>query len=322
MSGLCLLPMLRQSLKKVYYQAAFAAKAGARLKYLQRNDLAVVLNLHRVSDQPSEYWPPLTPSVFEDLLKFLKSKFHVCDIRELRQVRSEKPVAVLSFDDGYYDFIEFALPILERHKVPANMNVIPQCAITGKPIWNVRLYDFLQSAPVAEINKLEVPGFTERLKGDGPVAKRRFGIALSRYLKNRPRRDREEILRSIEQRFESQDTTRMMSTDEIRQIADHVSLGAHSYSHESMAFEDDAFFQEDFQKCRGYFETELATELSIYAFPNGSYRPEQIEYLRENSVEKILLVDEKFADARSDVLPRLTIYGDSGAEVRMKGLGY
>jgi hypothetical protein len=88
-----------------------------------------------------------------------------------------------------------------------------------------------------------------------------------------------------------------------------------------MEFEDESFFEDDFQQCRRYFENELSQPLSIYAFPNGSYRPEQIEYLRRNEVKQVLLVDEKFADAGSDVLTRLTIYGDSSAEVRMKALG-
>lgn len=270
----------------------------------------------------SEYWPPLAPEVFEDLLIYLRREFHICDIRELGQVESAKPVAVLSFDDGYYDFIEYALPLLERYQVPANMNVIPECAITGRPIWNVRLYDFLQRASVEEINGLNLPGFTGRLEADDRRSKVRFGVLLSRHLKNRPKNERIEILRSIEPKISSVETTRMMTTEDIRGIAGRVSIGAHSFSHESMAYEDDSFFEEDFEKCRAYFEDELRTPLSIYAFPNGSYRTEQIEFLRRNAVEKILLVDEKFADRRSDVLTRMTIYGENGAEVRMKALGF
>lgn len=314
--------MFRNGLKNIYFSVVSATAAGSRLKQLRDRGLAAVLNLHRVSRDMSEYWPPLAPEVFEDLLIYLRREFHVCDIRELGQVESAKPVAVLSFDDGYYDFIEYALPLLERYQVPANMNVIPECAITGRPIWNVRLYDFLQRASVEEINGLNLPGFTGRLEADDRRSKVRFGVLLSRHLKNRPKNERIEILRSIEPKISSVETTRMMTTEDIRGIAGRVSIGAHSFSHESMAYEDDSFFEEDFEKCRAYFEDELRTPLSIYAFPNGSYRTEQIEFLRRNAVEKILLVDEKFADRRSDVLTRMTIYGENGAEVRMKALGF
>ena len=57
-------------------------------------------------------------------------------------------------------------------------------------------------------------------------------------------------------------------------------------------------------------------------FPNGSYKMEQIEILRENQIKHILLVDEKFAELHSDVYPRLTFYADSKAQVRLKALGF
>src|SRR5688572_23427022 len=224
--------MLRRQLKQVFYSVWSMAAAESRIKRLHDQNLAAVLNLHRVSPVPSQYWPPLTPDVFEELLQFLQAKFHLCDIKELTSTRSEKPVAVLSFDDGYYDFLEYALPLLDRYSVPANMNIIPQCALTGKPIWNVRLYDFLQSASVDQINELDIPGFSERLNGGDSRAKVRFGVAVSRYLKNRPKRDREEILRAVEPVIDSvkDSNTRMMTTEEIRQISGRVSIGAHSFS--------------------------------------------------------------------------------------------
>ena len=61
--------------------------------------------------------------------------------------------------------------------------------------------------------------------------------------------------------------------------------------------------------------------MKIYAFPNGSYRPEQIDLLSHKGIEHILLVDEKFAEPHINIFPRMTIYGDSGAEVRMRSVG-
>ena len=182
--------MLKRRLKRVYYSVASFAGAGAKLRQLRRNNLATILNLHRVSREPSEYWPPLSPEVFEDLLSFLKAEFHVCDIRELATTKRDRPIAVLSFDDGYRDFLEYALPLIERYGMPVNMNIVPECAISGKPIWNVRLYDYLQSASTDEINGLGIAGFSPRLDSDAPDAKMRFGVALSSYLKNRPRLER------------------------------------------------------------------------------------------------------------------------------------
>jgi hypothetical protein len=89
-----------------------------------------------------------------------------------------------------------------------------------------------------------------------------------------------------------------------------------------MAHESREFFENDVAECSRYFTNQLGLPLQIYAFPNGSYRPEQIDFLRRNNVEKVLLVDEKPAELGSDVIPRVTMYGDSPAEVRMRASGF
>ena len=317
--------MLRRTLKKIYHSVAFHSGSPARrLGQIQREGLAAILNLHRVSPERNDYWPPLTPTLFEELLNYLSDNFHVCRIDELSEVSPSKPIAMLSFDDGYYDFIEYALPLIEKYGLPVNMNVIPECAISGRPIWNVRLYDFLHSSTRAEINLMDIPGFATKLESEDPAAKVAYGVALSRYLKNRPRGERVEIWESIEPRIAEADGggTRMMTTDDIREIGERVDIGAHSFSHESMAFEPESFFEGDIDLCRHFFETDLGMPLSIYAFPNGSYRPQQVDLLRKRGFSKILLVDERLANPKADVLTRLTIYGESSSELKMRCLGF
>ncbi|HEX8638897.1 MAG TPA: hypothetical protein VF692_12590, partial [Pyrinomonadaceae bacterium] len=62
--------------------------------------------------------------------------------------------------------------------------------------------------------------------------------------------------------------------------------------------------------------------LTIYAFPNGSYRPEQIDFLRQRGVKHVLLVDENFAEPDTQAYPRLTVYGETAAQVKMKALRF
>ena len=285
---------------------------------------AVVLNLHRVSPVPSPYWPPMEPHVFEALLSYLDKHFEVRSLEHLDEKQGSRPIAVLSFDDGYYDFIKYALPLLKKYKMRANMNVIPKCAETGDPIWNVRLYDFLANAPFSLAKTVELPGLEERLQDESSSSKLRFGIAISKFLKDRPRGERQTLFHQIENLMNTCEflKTRMMSTAEIASIAQDTELGAHSYSHESMAHEPQEFFENDVAECSLYFAKQLGLPLQIYAFPNGSYRPEQIDFLRQSNVKKVLLVDEKPAELGSDVIRRITMYGDSPAEVRMRASGF
>ncbi len=114
----------------------------------------------------------------------------------------------------------------------------------------------------------------------------------------------------------------MLNKDEVLGLSKEYEIGAHSYSHESMAIEGDAFFKEDFAKCKEYFSEELNVPLNVYAFPSGSYTHNQIGFLQANGVEHILLVNEKYADYNSNVYNRFTFYGSSASEIKMRALGW
>lgn len=317
----------RSGLKKTYFVLRrLTGGDGRLLRAIRERGLVPVLNLHQVSPHTNPFWPPLDPRVFEDLLVFLKRHFNVVRLGDLDSAETDgKPRAVLSFDDGYHSFVEYAMPLLERHGLAANMNVIPACAESGEPPWNVRLYDFLNSVPRRLVNEMQLPGFDRRLEDDSAAAKVRYGLSISRFLKMRPRAERERLWPHVERAMEkapSFETTRMMSAAEIREAARTHEIGVHSFSHESMEYEDDQFFLEDLRRCREYFASALGLPLDIYAFPNGSYRAEQVGLLRREGFARVLLVGERFARAGSHVYPRFTIYGESAAEVRFQALGY
>lgn len=316
----------RDTLKHLYFRLLSLTGSDRRLLgSIRKQDLVVVLNLHQVSPVTNPFWPPLKPEVFDELLAFLKQHFNVSLFRELVEGKSDRPSAVLSFDDGYYNFVEYALPILDKHRLAANLNVIPNCVLTGLPPWNVQMYDFLNSVPRKLVNEIRIAGFDARLVDDNADSKVRYGLQISRFLKNRPRQERMELwseVSAVMAQASDIRATRMMSASDVRGAATAHEIGVHSYTHESMEFEDEEFFEADFQKCVEYFREELALPLQIYAFPNGSYRSEQLAYLEKQGIQRILLVSENYARRGQQVLPRFTVYGATPAEARIRALGY
>ena len=97
-------------------------------------------------------------------------------------------------------------------------------------------------------------------------------------------------------------------------------LGAHSYSHASMGFESNAYLENDLRRCKDYFEAVVGTPMRIYAFPNGSYREEQIGIVAGSGVQHILLVGEDFASPDSPHT-RFTFHAHSSSEVKFRALG-
>jgi peptidoglycan/xylan/chitin deacetylase (PgdA/CDA1 family) len=313
-------------LKQLYLAALEALRLDAvLLSRIRRRDLVVILNLHRVSPHPNPFWPPLHPALFEELLGFASQHFHITTLHEPAVAKAPRPRLILSFDDGYQDFVEYAMPLLHRFSAAVNLNVIPTCVTTGLPPWNVQLYDFLNTAPLSLIREIELPGFPHRLEKSDPDAKMRYGLAISRFLKNRSRHDRQplwdRVLRVINRGPDIQ-FTRMMTCSEIRETSRVHEVGAHSFSHDSMGYEELEFFREDLGRCFRFFQEQLKSPLTVYAFPNGSYRPENLQLLLEQGVDHVLLVGEAFAHPGSRVRPRITIYGDSVREIKFQALGY
>ena len=312
-------------LRKLYFQLHWLLGDGTRLlNRIRQNRWLVSLNLHRVSTDANPFYPPLEPKLFEELVAFLSEHFEITTYGGMPAQKNAKTPIVLSFDDGYHDFLEYAVPVLEKFGVPANQNVVCQSLVSGKPIWNVLLYDFLHQAPAALLDELRIAGWKGSFTG-GAGQRARSGMELSRLLKNLPRRERalqwQEIERAM-QRCDSLRFTRVLSAAEVVELSRKHSIGAHSFDHDSMGLENEDFFARDVLRCREYFRDQMNLPLETYAFPNGSYRPEQVQHLLSSGFKNVLLVDEQFGEMGASVQPRLTFYGDSIPELRLRSLGY
>lgn len=296
------------------------------IKSIQANNKLTILNLHRVSPEQNPFYRPLHPKQFDVLVEYISKHFNIITFSEINeQVISHKPNIILSFDDGYYDFLEYAMPIMQKYNVRANLNIIPECVESGLPMWNIKLYDILNSSSMKIINGIDLFGFNSKLMKDDEKSKSQFGLVLSRFLKNRPRNERDELLDELFQKLNKKKNfkyTRMLTRNEILEISKVHEIGVHSYSHESMGFESKEYFENDFYMCEDYFKNKLELPMKIYAFPNGSYENYQIDFLKAHGMDHVLLVENEYSNYNSITKRRFTFYADSVSEVKIRAVGF
>ncbi|WP_353485468.1 polysaccharide deacetylase family protein [Haliscomenobacter sp.] len=306
---------LRQMAKTIAFTAlGNGPLLRRRLQALSRAGRTTILNLHRVAPDDGSDYRPLDPGLFDELLSFVKREFAVVTISELAE-QSTRPKLVLSFDDGYRDFVINAMPILAKHGLRANQNIIPKCVDSGLPPLNVLAQDFVGKAPRELVERLQIKGFSAQVDVN-------FGRRLSRFLKMRPQAEQDQIATYLLPQFYDWgdfEPTPMMTLEEIRSLGNHE-LGAHSYAHSSMEYETDEYLDADVQSCVAYFKDKLAAPMSIYAFPNGSCRAGQAEQVLAHGVDHVLLVGEKF-DEGECIHTRFTFDGRSRSEIKFKALG-
>jgi len=90
------------------------ALAGGLFRGLRPGDLSILV-YHRVGDGDDEITTP--PSLFERHLSWLARRGDVVTLDEA--LAGGRGGVVLTFDDGYRDFVDTVVPSLVRHRLPA-----------------------------------------------------------------------------------------------------------------------------------------------------------------------------------------------------------
>jgi peptidoglycan/xylan/chitin deacetylase (PgdA/CDA1 family) len=115
---------------------------GWALRRQRQRHAGVILLYHRISPFTLPFFPALHPTVFREHLEVVRGAFEVIPLAEFvlrhRQGRSLGGFASITFDDGYRDFLEYAMPELERCDLPCAHFVIGRSLADGLPPWNAR----------------------------------------------------------------------------------------------------------------------------------------------------------------------------------------
>lgn len=294
-----------------------------RLSKLASSDRLTIANFHRVGPDDGSAYRPLPSDLFDDVVAFLRQKFTIVTFADLADFRRNgKPPMIISFDDGYLDFAEHAAPILERHGIRCNHNLIPACIETGLPPLNVHIQDFVGKAPDKLLAEFHVPGFSSINPGE---SRERLGNRLSAFLKNKPMTEQKALRQALIPQTERMDgfrPTRMMNRADVKGIGASHALGAHSFEHATLSFEDDDYVRKDAKACMDYFWDTLGITTDIYALPNGECRPPQLDIIRAAGFRHILFVGENYSTVPAVNHPRFSMYGDSRHELRFRATGF
>jgi peptidoglycan/xylan/chitin deacetylase (PgdA/CDA1 family) len=251
-----------------------------------------ILIYHRVLPQPDPLLPSL-PDVrrFDRQMALLRRSFNVLPlgvaVRCLRQQRLPPRAAAITFDDGYADNAEYALPILQRHGLSATF-FIATAYLNGGQMWND---DVIAHAWAA---------------GLGPAAL----DELLRQLKYLPFAQR---LRAASALAPPHDGKLMLTSAQLQSLAAAgMEIGAHTHRHPILATVPDEEARADIAQGKAVLEAITQQPVTLFAYPNGKpgadYRQRHVEMVRELGFEAACSTVAGTAYEGSDVLqlPRFT----------------
>jgi peptidoglycan/xylan/chitin deacetylase (PgdA/CDA1 family) len=141
---------IRSSLKILLIAALYYSGFLWLLAALRLRRRIVVLTYHRVlpkaaqANSFSSQAIIVTPATFDLHMRFLRRHMHPISLSELERIiqSGDTPrvgTCLVTFDDGWYDNLAYALPILRRHGIPAVLFVATDYVGTDRCFWQERL---------------------------------------------------------------------------------------------------------------------------------------------------------------------------------------
>ena len=129
------------SLRLIALQARYLASRGRRRRELaersDRNEAPIsVLFYHRVADTFPNAWT-INRKGFRQHLDYFQSQFEIISLHEAHRRLSlgisPRPAVAITFDDGYAENLDYALPLLIEREIPATYFVATRPIETGGP---------------------------------------------------------------------------------------------------------------------------------------------------------------------------------------------
>jgi len=186
--------------------------------------------------------------------------------------------ACVTFDDGYADNAEVALPILQKLGIPATF-FIATGFLDGGRMWNDTVIELVRGASGAELD-LEQLGFGRFDITDVPQRQRAITTLIGK-LKYLPLQERKEQIDAICKHLQPDlPNNLMMTADQVRQLHNAgMDIGGHTVNHPILARLDASAARREIAEGKETLEAMIGARVRLFAYPNG--KPGQ-DYLAEH----------------------------------------
>lgn len=262
------------------------ALMAARRRQIWKTGGLTTVVYHRVAAPASDDLDPelidATPEEFDSQIAYVSRNFHAVGmddvLRARREGRALPPDSVMiTFDDGYLDNHDVALPILRRHGVPATFFITTGYLTDRRLFWWERVHRFVKASQAREA-RLEYPA-PETLDLSSPEAKARAKRRLTRIIKDHEALDVERFLDGVRAAFgvawTDDDSRRhgdraLMTWDQVRALrAAGMSIGSHTCSHRVLQTLTPGDLKAELGTSRATLEEKLGEPITTIAYPVG-----------------------------------------------------
>lgn len=312
---------------------------------------AVILLYHRIIELPSDpYLLSVSPQHFAEHLAVLRKQCRPISLRQLvnglRDDKVPRRAIITTFDDGYFDNLIHAKPLLEQYDTPATVFVAPSTRPEMHEFWWDSLERILlQPRSLPQILRLDIhqvshewqlgsaaeygPDDDARHRSwnygqkDDPTQRHVIFRSIHQLLKALDEGERLKVLQDLAAwaclDIAVRPTHRLLSAAEVVRLADGglVDMGAHTMTHPVLSRLSPAKQRAEIQQSKARLEEILGQPVTNFAYPHGletDYTEETITIVRETGFECACAAFPGIVRRGVDVhqLPRFVVRDDDG----------
>lgn len=253
-----------------------------------RRTTGMILLYHEVfapGDRTPHTSTQITADDFRAQLEFVRATCRVLDlptfVERLAEGRLPGRACAITFDDGFADNVEVALPILQELGLPATFFIADGYVTEGRPYEADAVHDILRLAPPADRVELDLePWGGERMALDyrDQVDRTASYFRVTRAFKDQiSYRHRTELIEHLAERFsvplDQIALAPMMTPEQVRTLADAgMTIGSHTRWHVSLSADGPDEFARQLVESRLALEKITGHPVRYVSYPFGDAR--------------------------------------------------
>ncbi len=267
---------------------------------------------HHIATPETDPWEmSVSPEHFREQLEILAKEYLVRPLSALPDVSSlpsAKPVVFISFDDGYLDNYETAVPLLENYQLPAVFFIPTRIFRRDSLFWWEVLEKVLLHTPAPrgslqlqigdtlktwEITGPATAGKNSQFsawKGEAATAAQKIYLELGELLKASLPVVQDSVsdqLINWAGNFSADASLEKINTTQLKIISGEslFEIGGHTVSHAALGNLDASAQAREIREGKAVLEKLTGTRIKSFAYPHGNYTPETKRIVGESGFE-------------------------------------
>lgn len=262
----------------------------------------VALMYHEIAEDADdiEAWTVVKRGEFVRQMAYLRERFDIVSLAEaIARIgaadHGDKPMAVVTFDDGDSGNRRCLLPVIESLKLPVTIFIATQAVAERTSYWFDRVMNALQRAGKVEIGSTE--WFPSRItinKERGAANWKKIQDVLVALKRLEPARREQAVGQLLENLPNSGIGYQIepLTVDDVKQLAacPLVTIGAHSHCHNILTQFSHEQAKESISRSRELLKEWTGRPVKYFAYPNGDHSPAVVAAVKSAGFEAAMTV--------------------------------